>query len=248
MTNRQDLVKENKMGIRKNRRIIFELQGEVSTTYADLMLLLADIEEHRSLWHRNFTAAFTGNRAIAVDNVNDLYLARHEMTNALEPKSEVETNFRSMVINETEIEQIENSVKLNEKLKEICLRMAEVNVVYEALTGLVTQTNEVIAEKADTMISENADWVDGALSERMNSSTANSNQQNVASNSDRLQKLKELSRMESDQAAAVLSRIESETKSILEMGDDIAKRRERIQADRERVTANHRRTADLISK
>lgn len=248
MTNRQDLVKENEMGIRKNRRIIFELQGEVSTTYADLMLLLADIEEHRSLWHRNFTAAFTGNRAIAVDNVNDLYLARHEMTNALEPKSEVETNFRSMVINETEIEQIENSVKLNEKLKEICLRMAEVNVIYESLTGLVAQTNEVIAEKADTMISENADWVDGALSERMNSSTANSNQQNVASNSDRLQKLKELSRMESDQAAAVLSRIESETKSILEMGDDIAKRRERIQADRERVTANHRRTADLISK
>jgi autonomous glycyl radical cofactor GrcA len=248
MTNRQDLVKENKMGIRKNRRIIFELQGEVSTTYADLMLLLADIEEHRSLWHRNFTAAFTGNRAIAVDNVNDLYLARHEMTNALEPKSEVETNFRSMVINETEIEQIENSVKLNEKLKEICLRMAEVNVIYESLTGLVAQTNEVIAEKADTMISENADWVDGALSERMNSSTANSNQQNVASNSDRLQKLKELSRMESDQAAAALSRIESETKSILEMGDDIAKRRERIQADRERVTANHRRTADLISK
>jgi len=248
MTNPQDLVKENQIGIRKNRRIIFELQGEVSTTYADLMLLLADIEEHRSLWHRNFTAAFTGNRAIAVDNVNDLYLARHEMTNALEPKSEVETNFRSMVINETEIEQIENSVKLNEKLKEICLRMAEVNVIYESLTGLVAQTNEVIAEKADTMISENADWVDGALSERMNSSTANSNQQNVASNSDRLQKLKELSRMESDQAAAVLSRIESETKSILEMGDDIAKRRERIQADRERVTANHRRTADLISK
>ena len=72
--------------------------------------------------------------------------------------------------------------------------------------------------------------------------------QNVASNTDRLQKLKELSHIEKDQAAAVLSRIESETKSILEMGDDIAERRDRIQADRERVTANHRRTADLISK
>ncbi len=248
MTNRQDLVRENKIGIRKNRRIIFELQGEVSTTYADLMLLLADIEEHRSLWHRNFTAAFTGNRAIAIDNANDLYLARHEMTNALEPKSDVETNFRLMVINETEIEQIENSVKLNEKLKEICLRMAEVNVIYQSLTGLVTETNEAIVEKVDTMISENANWVDGALSEKMKSSTANSNQQNVASNTDRLQKLKELSRIDSDQAAAVLSRIEGETKSILDTGDDIAKRRERIQADRERVTANHKRTADLISK
>jgi hypothetical protein len=82
----------------------------------------------------------------------------------------------------------------------------------------------------------------------MKSSTANSNGQNVASNTDRLQKLKELSHIEKDLAVAVLSRIESETKSILEMGDDIANRRDRIQADRERVTANHRRTADLISK
>ena len=248
MTNRQELVTENKTGIRKNRRIIFELQGEVSTTYADLMLLLADIEEHRSLWQRNFSASFTGNRAIAVDNVNDLYLARLEMTGALEPKSDVENNFQFMVKNEIEIEQIENSVQLNEKLKLICLRMAEVNVIYQSLTGLVTETNEIITEKADTMISENANWVDGALSERMKSSTANSNGQNVASNTDRLQKLKELSHIEKDQAVAVLSRIESETKSILEMGDDIANRRDRIQADRERVTANHRRTADLISK
>ena len=248
MTNRQELVTENKTGIRKNRRIIFELQGEVSTTYADLMLLLADIEEHRSLWQRNFSASFTGNRAIAVDNVNDLYLARLEMTGTLEPKSDVENNFQSMVTNEIEIEQIENSVELNEKLKQICLRMAEVNVVYQSLTGLVTETNEIITEKADTMISENANWVDGALSERMKSSTANSNGQNVASNTDRLQKLKELSHIEKDLAVAVLSRIESETKSILEMGDDIANRRDRIQADRERVTANHRRTADLISK
>ena len=248
MTNRQELVTENKTGIRKNRRIIFELQGEVSTTYADLMLLLADIEEHRSLWQRNFSASFTGNRAIAVDNVNDLYLARLEMTGTLEPKSDVENNFQSMVKNEIEIEQIENSVELNEKLKQICLRMAEVNVIYQSLTGLVTETNEIITEKADTMISENANWVDGALSERMKSSTANSNGQNVASNTDRLQKLKELSHIEKDQAGAALSRIESETKSILEMGDDIAERRDRIQADRERVTANHRRTADLISK
>ena len=248
MTNRQELVKENKTGIQKNRRIIFELQGEVSTTYADLMLLLSDIEEHRSLWHRNFTASFTGNRAIAVDNVNDLYLARVEMAGALEPKSDVENNFQSMVTNEIEIEQIENSVQLNEKLKQICLRMAEVNVIYQSLTGLVTETNEIITEKADTMISENANWVDGALSERMKSSTANSNGQNVASNTDRLQKLKELSHIEKDLAVAVLSRIESETKSILEQGDDIANRRDRIQADRERVTANHRRTADLISK
>ena len=43
MANKTDLIAENKLNIRKNRRKIFELDAEVSTTYAELMLLLADI-------------------------------------------------------------------------------------------------------------------------------------------------------------------------------------------------------------
>ena len=46
----------------------------------------------------------------------------------------------------------------------------------------------------------------------------------------------------------MVNRVEDDTKGILELGDDIAKRRERIQADRERVVANQRRTADLLIK
>jgi len=51
MTNQHDveLVAENKIGIQKNKRRIFELEAEVSTTYAELMLLLADIEESRAV-------------------------------------------------------------------------------------------------------------------------------------------------------------------------------------------------------
>ena len=40
--------------------------------------------------------------------------------------------------------------------------------------------------------------------------------------------------------------MKDDTKGILELGDDIAKRRERIQADRECVVAIQRRTADLV--
>ena len=50
------------------------------------------------------------------------------------------------------------------------------------------------------------------------------------------------------EAAKILKRVGSVTKNILESGDDIARRREAIQADRERVVANQRRTADMIVK
>ena len=35
MANKTDLIAENKLNIRKNRRKIFELDAEVSTTYAE---------------------------------------------------------------------------------------------------------------------------------------------------------------------------------------------------------------------
>ena len=58
MANESDLelVAENKKAIQKNKRSIFELEAGVSTTYAELMLLLSDIEENRALLNRNFTS------------------------------------------------------------------------------------------------------------------------------------------------------------------------------------------------
>jgi hypothetical protein len=68
----------------------------------------------------------------------------------------------------------------------------------------------------------------------------------VASNTERLQKLLERANIAEKEATGLVHRVEDDTKGILELGDDIANRRERIQADRERVVANQRRTADLL--
>jgi hypothetical protein len=55
-----------------------------------------------------------GNRAIAIDNVDDLYRCRMAMLDALEPSSEVETNFKTRMLNQTRIEQLENRSDLND--------------------------------------------------------------------------------------------------------------------------------------
>ena len=137
MTNQHDveLVAENKIGIQKNKRRIFELEAEVSTTYAELMLLLADIEENRALLTRNFTSSFNGNRAIAVDNVDDLFRSRLIMIDSLEPKTDVEANFQTMFSNMTKIDQLENRANLNGKLGEIISRVQEVNVILQSKIG-----------------------------------------------------------------------------------------------------------------
>lgn len=250
MANESDLelVAENKKAIQKNKRSIFELEAGVSTTYAELMLLLSDIEENRSLLNRNFTSSFTGNRSIAVDNVNDLFNSRLVMIDSLEAKSEVEVNFKTMFSNMTKIDQLENRAKLNTKLSEIIGRVQEVNIILQTINELIAESNESVVEQADTMISENADWVDGAVSEKMKVATANANKQGVGSNIERLEKLIEGSNIAEQEAEKILKRVNDVTKGILKSGEDIAGRREAIEADRERVIANQRRTADLINK
>jgi hypothetical protein len=82
----------------------------------------------------------------------------------------------------------------------------------------------------------------------MRKATSNANAQFVKSNTERLDKLLERANIAEKDANDLVNRVENDTKGILELGDDIAKRRERIQADRERVVANQRRTADLLIK
>ena len=250
MANESDLelVAENKKAIQKNKRSIFELEAGVSTTYAELMLLLSDIEENRALLNRNFTSSFTGNRSIAVDNVNDLFNSRLVMIDSLEAKSEVEVNFKTMFSNMTKIDQLENRAKLNTKLSEIIGRVQEVNIILQTINELIAESNESVVEQADTMISENAEWVDGVVSEKMKMATANANKQGVGSNIERLEKLTADSNIAGQEAEKILKRVNDVTKGILKSGEDIAGRREAIEADRERVIANQRRTADLINK
>ena len=248
MANKTDLIAENKLNTRKHRRKIFELDAEVSTTYAELMLLLADIEENRALLQRNYTSAFMGNRSIAIDNVNDLYSCRIAMLEALDPSSDVEANFKVRMLNQVRIEQLEKLSDRNDTLRDIAAKMIEVNVRLQSVNGLITEANETVVDEGDTMISENAEWADGSVAKQMTKATPNANSQSVLSNTERLQKLLERANIAEKEATGLVHRVEKDTKGILELGDDIANRRERIQADRERVVANQRRTADLLIK
>ena len=248
MPKKTDLISENKTNIRKNKRRIFELDAEVSTTYAELMLLLADIEENRSLLQRNFTSAFMGNRSIAIDNVDDLYGCRIAMLEALDPSTDVQNNFKVRMLNQVRIEQLENRTDLNDTLRDIATKMIEVNQMFQSVNSLITEANESVVDQGDNMISENADWADGLIVKQMTKATSNANAQSVKSNTERLQKLLERAHIAENEANDLVRRVEDDTKGILELGEQIAKRRERIQADRERVVANQRRTADQIIK
>ena len=248
MTKSNKQVDLNKKNIRKNKRHIFELECQASTAYAESMLLIADIEENRALLSRNFSAAFNGNRAIAVDNIEDLYRCRMLMVDALEAKTDTEQNFKSATENKLRIDLLENKFSLNEMLREVASQMSAVNELLVSLNKLIADSNETLADKGAEMVSENAEWIDGEILKIIKSASSESNLELVNDNAARLEMLSEQATVSEHGAKLKLQQIATETKQILDTGDDIADRRARIQAEREKVVANQKRSSELMSK
>jgi hypothetical protein len=248
MTKSKAQVTLNEENIRKNKRHIFELECQVSTSYAESMLLIADIEENRALLSRNFSASFNGNRAIAVDNIEDLYRCRMLMVDALNAKVDVEQNFKSAMGNSLRIDLLENKFFLNQKLREVATQMTAVNELLTSLNKLIADSNEALADQGAEMVAQNAEWIDGELVRMFEAVSADSNAEIVKSNADRLEGLSAQADDAEKEESMTAKQIEAETKSILDVGGDIAARRVRIQAEREKVVANQKRSSTLMSK
>ena len=248
MTKSKAQVTLNEENIRKNKRHIFELECQASTSYAESMLLIADIEENRALLSRNFSASFNGNRAIAVDNIEDLYRCRMLMVDALNAKVDVEQNFKSAMGNSLRIDLLENKFFLNQKLREVATQMTAVNELLTSLNKLIADSNEALADQGAEMVAQNAEWIDGELVRMFEAVSADSNAEIVKSNADRLEGLSAQADDAEKEESMTARRIEAETKSILDVGGDIAARRVRIQAEREKVVANQKRSSTLMSK
>ena len=248
MTKSKNQVALNEENIRKNKRHIFELECQASTSYAESLLLIADIEENRALLSRNFSAAFNGNRAIAVDNIEDLYRCRMLMVDALTAKTDVQQNFKSAMGNSLRIDLLENKFYLNEQLQAVAEQMAAINEMLTSLNEMIADSNENLADQGGEMVSENASWIDGEIDKMFKAASVDSNADLVKSNADRLESLTEKADVAAKSAGLTVKQIESETKSIIDNGDDIAARRARIQAEREKVVANQKRSSALMSK
>ena len=248
MTKSKNQVALNEENIRKNKRHIFELECQASTSYAESLLLIADIEENRALLSRNFSAAFNGNRAIAVDNIEDLYRCRMLMVDALTAKTDVQQNFKSAMGNSLRIDLLENKFYLNEQLQAVAEQMAAINEMLTSLNEMIADSNENLADQGGEMVSENASWIDGEIDKMFKAASSDSNADLVKSNADRLESLTGKADVVAKSAGLTVKQIESETKSIIDNGDDIAARRARIQAEREKVVANQKRSSALMSK
>lgn len=232
--------------IRQNKRLIFELEASVTDNYARAMLALADVEENRALLLRNFTASFMGNRSLARDNEEDLYRNRLLMIESLQADDETQEDFKGELINATRLDQLEYRMALNEALSKITENLTSVNATLGQINALIMEANENVVINVDDMISENAAWIDGKLEQMKNAARPKANSSTAQSNRARGEKLMDAAHAHGEKIAELLQKVESETTEILDTGVEIANRKARIMAAREKVSANQKRAADFL--
>jgi hypothetical protein len=126
--------------------------------------------------------------------------------------------------------------------------MTAVNELLTSLNKLISDSNEALADQGAEMVAQNAEWIDGELVRMFEAVSTDSNAEIVKSNADRLEGLSAQADDAEKEESMTAKQIEAETKSILDVGGDIAARRVRIQAEREKVVANQKRSSTLMSK
>jgi len=83
----------NKQAIAKNRKTIFQIEGQVMANKALAYQSRSMIEENRLMILSNYAAAFMGNRQLANSNTDEIFNNRAEILNAMDAVGDVQENY-----------------------------------------------------------------------------------------------------------------------------------------------------------
>lgn len=237
---------DNQLQVLHNKRRIFELENRVDYNSANAQLTRAEIQENLALLQRNFAASFTGNRALASQNMADLYRNRALIIDTLDADTSMQETFIGMMSNRTKLEQLSKRSELNRQTLEINQRLAKISKLYGEINSMIADSNQSMVEYNRELINENAAWIDGALQRMQSEATPSSLANDITANEQRLHDLAEQAENNAITIESLMRAADADTKTILAAGEQITERRRSAMINREKVAANQQRAADLL--
>ena len=238
---------ENRKNIKKNKRALFELEGQVMVNKARSYATRSNIEENRYLILKNYVAAFVGNRQLANQNTDDIFENRITILENLdiEDNNEVQKNFILSRINKAKVDFLEHRAALNQTVLSVNEELIKVNEMLIAINERILSANELIKNFNAKEISENKNLIAGNIAPEK--ATPESNAEVVQSNADRVAKLTELAASNSQRIENIYDEVATHRQHIQENSDAILSRREGIEQNHEEIAENKKVIAEMIS-
>merc|ERR1711920_1056392 len=95
---------------------LHQMYLDVMTNKEKLYGVRAMIEENRARILENYSAAFIGNRQVALQNTDDLFKNRHTILNTMKYENQRHINFLNTKHNESNILYLEHRSLLNNRV------------------------------------------------------------------------------------------------------------------------------------
>ena len=238
---------ENAKKIKKNRRALFELQGQVMVNKARAYATRSNIEENRYLILKNYVAAFVGNRQLANQNTDDIFENRIAILENLdiETGNTEQENFIDSQINKAKVDFLVHRASLNETVLKINEELVEVNQKLIEVNEKILAANELIKNFNSKEIEENKKFLDGNL--RPQDATEEINTKTVESNTAQVKMLKDKTAANSETIMDLYDIVAIHRQHIAENSDEILSRREGIEENHEKIGENKDAVAEMIS-
>jgi len=235
-------VEANKAAISGNRRALFGLENKIVENKTTAYLLRESIEENRDLIHRNYQAAFHGNRQLQNANTDALFRNRYAFIRNTKTDTPVQSNFKEISLNAARLAFLDHRSKMNARVIEISTRLATINAeLIEVNTSIMGYNGELLAYNAE-QIKENASLFDGKVLPGLKDASPEKNAELIAHNKAKIEHL--LKRAEENAVKnaklqiainANRAKIDANTKIILERRAEIEKNRLAIAVNAQKV-------------
>ncbi len=237
----------NLKGIKKNRRSLFELEGQVMVNKARSYATRSNIEENRYLILKNYVAAFVGNRQLANQNTDDVFQNRIAILENmdLDESDQVQVNFRESQINKAKVDFLDHRAKLNETVLSVNEDLLNVNEVLIQVNERILEANELIKNFNAREIQENRNLIGGGVVP--GNATPESNAKVVEANAERVKELRAIADANSERIESIYEAVATHRQIIQENSDSILSRRDGIEENHEQISENKKVIAEIIS-
>jgi len=242
-----DAVAGNAAHARENAGKIYELTSVVMGNKQKIYAERAFIEENRALILKNYTAAFHGNRLMANQNTEDIFMNRRNLLRTAKAVDAVQENFINSKANEAKIDFLEHRAKMNGRVVAVNEKMAQINALLIEVNSMIMEGNAGIVDFNSSHIEINRKLLEGETWTTLKEATPETNKERIDANTKRIAELAATAQENGAKHDEVLAAAKENRTKILENAESIYARRAEIEENHAKILANSGRVAGLLA-
>ena len=221
---------------KNNQKRIFGIESDINSNKKIILESRLLIEENRAMILNNYSAAYAGNRNLAMANTNEIYENRKSIISKIKVEGELQEEFIDVEKNKAKLDFMRHQSKVNSANLEISNEMAEINSKLIEINTKIMETNQLIFEFNKTQIKRNKQLLEKKIDE--SKITDESNELVRKQNKETMHMLENNEKQNKDAMHKLVEKSKNNSKDLVENRVEIHRRRDSIMSNNNTIQVN----------